>query len=162
MSEISTIDTSKFKFYKKIQKHYDTKCKDTMDKLIEPYVVQVDGNIVNISKDNKLELSSEYEHIGQYDKLLSMWFWSWGNNYVEKVKNNKNIRLFYKYVENNSDKFENTEAEIYHYLSINNSFYISESNIEFLLKFVLYLTNSKGYISYTNDNTIKYLIVKNH
>ena len=101
-----------------------------------------DSYIVELYKKDKLKLRAEYSVVGVYNIPLSVWYWAWNIAFINKslIINQDNIKVFLNRLEQEYSSFDPVEAEDYYYLLNNPNFYISDENINKIIKLVLYLT----------------------
>lgn len=146
---------SKTKYYTKIDTFFKNAKNDIEKKLdIEQeysynFTQEDDRHIVEISHNNKLKLKAEYNTIGIYNIPLSFWYWSWSLPFVNTKLTDKveKIKLFPKKLENEKDfnKFSPEELEELHFITSNNNFYLSSQNVNRIIRFAMYATNSLWY-----------------
>jgi len=121
-------------------------------------------HIVDVYKNDKLLLRASYEILGCYNIICSMWIWGWSLSYVEKnlVKNTKTAAKNLYKILSNGDITKDTEEYLY-YLS-NPSFFISHKNLNKLLNFGVYMTESKFVLPHKIDENkpkiIEFILIK--
>lgn len=162
--------------YKKIAKlmddNYDKsyeKIKKTITNLDEKqnYTYNyIDDNVIEILFKDKLVLKGEYCVLGLYNIQLSLWYWSWNIAFINKKLTKKpisNIKNYIDVINKNYDKFNVVDVEMLHYLLSNDNFYISNDNINKLIKLGLYLTKCAWFFPIKqydgNDNVIQYILI---
>lgn len=110
-------------------------------------------DLIDLFIGEKKILTADYEIIGYYNLINSMWRWGWSNPFVEKnlVTSEtiiKNINdTIYK-----SSELTDKEREIYLYFLNNPSFYIEKDNLDELLKMTFFYTKGKWFITRKNKN----------
>lgn len=112
-------------------------------------------NIVELYLDKKLKLRAEYNIIGLYNIPLSVWYWSWNIAFINKnvIKDVvSKLKSFANVLESDYKQFDMKEAEELYYLFSNDNFYISGSNIDKLIKIVLYLMNGVWILPINHKN----------
>lgn len=100
-------------------------------------------DIYDIKKNKKkLVLKAEYEILGCYNAICSIWTWGWAMSMVEKnlTESSRKIRNF-------SDKLEGSKRitsniEKYIYYCKNPTFYLSNKNLNEIYKLGIYATKS--------------------
>lgn len=157
-------------FSKKVNTHY-IKLKKDIEKKIEldkPYEYVFDKNYVELYLDGKFCMKCEYGIMGMYNIGNSIWYWGWGISFIDfsLVKFLDNVTNFEKILDKEYSKFDRVEAEELHYVITNSSFYISNNNIDKIIRLCLYLTKGLWYfpIKRCNDDgktcdKIEYIIV---
>lgn len=139
---------------------------DIKDYQVKPYRTPDDNNILDIMKDNVQILRTDYEVIGYYNTVGSIWTWGWANPYVEKdlTKKVSEIRKL-KDIILNCKNLNNDDKELYLYFITNNVFYILADNIDNFFKFVLYYTDGKWIVSRKHNtlapNMLEFMLIKN-
>lgn len=158
----------------KIEKYFNLKRKEIisivdLDKL-NKYNVDVvkyddklhNGNIIELSDKNNHSnrFLSTYFIAGYYNIITSTWIWAWANPYLEKnladklknkIKDNSLIGQIRKDV---------NKKELYNYFSTEDTFFISNKNIDELMKFILFVSNGLWFVSRKiNDNSLEILII---
>ena len=162
-------------FFDEINTYYDSintdmqkKIKNLNNKKNYEYVFSKNGStpVVEIYLDDKFILKAEYCIVGMYNVQLSVWYWSWNIAFINKKLTElpiKKIKNFIEEINDNYNKFKSVDAEILHYLLSNDNFYVTNNNIEKMLKLSLYLTKSIWYfpIKQTNneENSIQYILI---
>ena len=112
-------------------------------------------------------MKAEYEFIGVYNEKMSVWYWAWNNSFVDKnlTKISKDICDYTQIIKDNYRSYDIKEAEQYYYFCNNGNFYLSQENIEKLIKFTLWLKKGIWFypISHNNDGIVKteYIFIKN-
>jgi hypothetical protein len=106
-------------------------------------------SIVEIYDNQKLKLKAEYSVIGLYNVSLSVWYWGWNIQFINRnlVKKSNRAKKFSKLLKNdykqlNIDKYN---AEELYYVTSQGNFYISLKNIDKIIKLILYLTRAIWY-----------------
>lgn len=163
------------KFFDNINSYYNS-TNDDMQKKVHnlnnknnyEYVFSKNDDMqtVEIYLDNKFVLKAEYVILGLYNIQLSMWYWSWNIAFINKklteLPINK-IKSFINVLNDNYDKFNKVDAEMLHYLISNDNFYISNNNIDKIIKLGLYLTKSVWYFPIKqnddNINQLEYILI---
>lgn len=131
---------------------------------------EFDNNIVKLYLGNKLKFKGEYNILGIYNIESSVWYWSWGISFINKALTNQVVKIkeFSKELEDNYGQFDALEAEQLYYLISNNNFYISNINIDKIIKLGMFLTNGIWIFPYKknkNDSdgkqfdTIEYILI---
>jgi hypothetical protein len=143
------------KYYKKIDSFYKNAKNDIEKKLniINEYsynfTKENDRHVVEISHNDKIKLKAEYNTIGIYNIPLSFWYWSWSLPFVNKELLDKaeKIKSFSQKLEKEKDfdKFTPEELEELHFITSNNNFYTTSENINRIIRFAMYVTNSIWY-----------------
>ncbi len=145
-------------YYNSINDDIQEKVKDLSNKNNYEYVFSKNDDIqlIEVYLDNKFILKAEYCVLGLYNIQLSMWYWSWNIAFINKKLIElpvKKIKNFISIIDDNYDKFDKVDVESLHYLISNDNFYISNSNIDKIIKLSLYLTKSIWYFPIKqNDN----------
>lgn len=158
---VKLIDSNYDKSYEKIKKIIT----NIDDKQNYTYKY-VDDNIIEIFIKDKLILRGEYCVLGIYNIQLSLWYWSWNIAFINKILTNKpinDIKNYIDIIDKHYDKFNVVDVEMLHYLLSNDNFYISNNNINKLIKLSLYLTKGIWYFPIKqydgNNNIIQYIMV---
>ena len=146
------------KFYKKVDNYFKN-IKDDIQKKLDitkeyqyNFVEENGLNIIEISIDNKIKLRAEYNIIGLYNIPLSIWYWGYSLEFVNRKLLDKLqiIKEFSKKLEindkNNNGEFKPVELEELYFITSNNNFYCSSQNIDKIIKIVLYLTKGIWFI----------------
>lgn len=98
-------------------------------------------NIVEFYLNDKLKLKAEYNVIGLYNMTISVWYWGWNIAFINK-KLIYEISKIKQSVQNllKSNEIKNKDKEELYYLVNNDNFYISNENVNKILKLVLFCT----------------------
>jgi hypothetical protein len=160
------------KFIEKVNNYYNTTKTNIIKKMDIGknydfnFVEENNMNIVELYLDKKLKVRAEYNIIGLYNVPLSVWYWSWNIAFINKnvIKDVNKLKNFANTLNTNYDKFDMKEAEELYYLFSNDNFYISGSNIDKLIKIVLYLMNGVWILPINHNNgktmdRIEYIII---
>lgn len=144
------------KFYKKMDSYFKNIKEDIQKKLditkdYQYNFVEENGlNIIEIIFDNKIKLRAEYNIIGLYNIPLSIWYWGYALDFVNKklVDKLQIVKQLPKtLLDSDSDiHFSSVELEELYFMTKNNDFYCSSQNIDKIIKLVLYLTKGIWYI----------------
>lgn len=119
-------------------------------------------NILNIS-NNKFNLKTEYNIIGYYNPIDSIFIWGWANPFVEKdvtvnIKDSIKESISKK-------KIDKDYTELFLYFVNNATFYIKEENLDMLLKLVLYVDKGQWLVGVKNEDKspllIEFVLIKN-
>jgi hypothetical protein len=148
--------------YNKLKKDISQKIK--LDKKYD-FIFDEDNNknIVELKLDNKVKLKGEYNIVGLYNSTLSIWYWGWNIAFINKSKliDKEKIKEFKKLIEDNY--FNDINIEELYYLVSNDNFYISEINMNNLIKLILYLIDGVWIFPIKSENNkiinIKYIII---
>ncbi len=152
------------KFFDKINSYYisinddiQNKVKGLNNKNNYEYVFTKndDTQLIEVYLDDKFVLKAEYAILGLYNIQLSMWYWSWNIAFINKKLielPTKKIKNFIDIINDNYDKFDKVDVETLHYLISNDNFYISNNNIDKIIKLSLYLTNGIWYFPIKQNN----------
>jgi hypothetical protein len=113
-------------------------------------------NIISLKHDNK-EIQANYEIVGYYNIISSVWIWANANPFIEKdLYPNLNKILDQKESLIKSKSLESKDRELYYYFVSHNSFFIAKENIDILLKFILYHTQGLWIVSRLGDPNNKH------
>ena len=141
------------KFYKKIDNYFkdikdDIQKKLDITKEYDYNFIEENGiHIVEISLDGKMKLKAEYNVIGLYNIGLSVWYWGYALQFINRklVEKLQPIKNLVKTLEKDSNNFSPVELEELHFITSNNNFYCSSQNIDRIIRLVLYLTKAIWY-----------------
>ena len=159
------------KFFDTIDSYYNSINDDMKKKIIldnknnyEFTFSQNDNTqIVEVYLNDKFILKAEYVILGLYNIQLSVWYWCWNIAFVNKKSielSTDKIKTFINTLEDNYDKFNKHDAEVIHYLLSNDNFYISNDNINKIIKLSLYLTKSIWYFPIKqNSDLLQYVLI---
>lgn len=151
------------KFYKKVDDYYKD-IKDNIQSKLDinkEYEYIFDGDTVNIMLNNKIKIKAEYNIVGLYNIGLSVWYWGYSIDFINKKFTEKLdiIRKFPIILEKDSKEFSSQELEELHFMTSNTNFYCSGQNIDRIIKFVLFMTNSVWFVPIKNSDKIEYIIL---
>src|SRR5579871_3695402 len=106
------------------------------------YVFSETNNTVEIYVDENKKIKAEFAIIGMYNIPMSIWYWGWNIAFINKnlIKPLSNVKNFITVLNKDYDKFNPKEAEVLHYILSNGNYYISNKNLEKVIKIALYLT----------------------
>lgn len=118
------------------------------------FVEENNKNIVEIYIGKKLKLKAEYNIAGLYNIPLSVWYWSWDIAFINKnlFKELNKVKEFTEKLNIDFDQYDPKEAEEMHYLLTNGNYYISSSNIDKLIKLILYITKGLWIFQLNHSN----------
>ncbi len=153
------------KFYTKIDNYFKT-IKDDMQKNLDivkeynyNFITENNVNIVEIISNGKIILRAEYCIIGLYNIGLSVWYWGWGLDFINRKFLDKLqvIKEFPKILEKDDKNFNNLELEELHFITSNNNFYCSSQNLDRIIRFALYMLKAIWYfpVKYSDNQMDK-------
>jgi hypothetical protein len=152
------------KFNKKINHYYEHKEKK-ISKILDlndnfqclTYTDNNGNHILELIKNDKLILKAEYQLIGFYNIINSLWYWGWGIDMVDRslVKDVEKIKTFPNYIKNNMNIFDHKEVEKLHFRTENSSFFMDIKKVIELIKLAIYYLNVEWYatVCYGRDGT---------
>ena len=123
-------------------------------------------HLVDLFIKKKHILRAEYEVLGTYNLINSIWIWAWNTNQIEKKLTLYSSQIK-SYSENLTEKNTNSNPKIEEliYYGTTGSMFISYKNLEKFLKFCKIVINKNNIIPHTiepnNPKIIEYIIIKN-
>tara|TARA_B100002019_G_C21132976_1_gene529220 strand:+ start:36 stop:590 length:555 start_codon:yes stop_codon:yes gene_type:complete len=143
MSKNKNIFLNNINKYYKEKKEKINKIFDLKQQLKYNFTYNRDKNIhiVEIyNKNNKLIFQSNYDIVGLYNIVRSVWYWGYNISMVDQqlIKKSRNILNISKDIIKNYSKYNSKDIDIYHYYSNNGNFMIKSSNIPNIIKLGLY------------------------
>ena len=149
MKNTSNFNKEINRYYEKQEKDYSKKFDLTKSYASNTYIDNNGNHIIELIHDNKVKLKAEYELIGMYNIINSMWYWGWSIDLADRnlVKTSKKITEFPEYIKKNMDKFDLKESEDLHFKTSMASFYTDISAIDKLIKTFLYYLNAGWYLT---------------
>lgn len=131
--------------YSKIDKYYNSQ-KELMNKKFDTdknYTYQVNNNIIELFDNDKLIIKGEYQIVGIYNLISSIWVWGWNIQIVNRklVSSSEKIKEFSE--ELMKEKKNSQEIDELYYITSNGNFYTSPNNIEKITKVALYYLEGK-------------------
>lgn len=130
---------SKMEDYYKSQKELIKKKYDTE----KNYTYQINENIIELHDKDKLVLRAEYQLIGIYNIISSIWVWGWNIQFVNKnlISLSEKIKEFPEKLM--KEKNNSREIDDLYYITSNGNFYTSPNNVEKIAKFALHYLEGK-------------------
>lgn len=154
-------------YYKKSKAEFD-KYGITDNYNIEVFKTPENNNIADVMRDEKQLLRIDYEVAGYYNLINSTWTWGHANPFIEKdiTKSVDGLKKLKKVLlETNTKTLDTAHKELYIYFITNPVFFISRENIDKLIKFVIYYTDSKWMLMRKNNTKnpthLEFILVKN-
>lgn len=143
-------------FYKKVEDNVEKKGKNIDLNKNYKFKFHKDrsGNhIVELFDGDKSVLKGEFQLIGMYNLINSIWYWGWSIDFVDKqlTQTVKKVKQFPHEIKENFDKFDPVEADELHFLTSNGSFYTNSKRVDFLGKLAQYLMDGEMVISLCNE-----------
>jgi hypothetical protein len=140
---------------KQIKKSYD------VSKQYNHKFVTEDGGRHIIELIDKKEgstpvIRAEYEIIGVYDMITSVWYWGWNIDFVDRglVKTIESVKKIKSEIEKNYKGFEPIEADYLNFISSNGNFFTVNDRIQGLIKLALYECDAKWYIPIVHSDQL--------
>ncbi|ARF09865.1 hypothetical protein Indivirus_4_37 [Indivirus ILV1] len=142
------------KFYKKID-NYFTNIKTDIQKKLDTtteydynFINENDINIIEVISNGKIILKAEYCILGLYNIGLSVWYWGWGIDFINRKFSEKLkvIKDFPQTLEKDHNKFRDLELEELYFITNNSNFYCSSQNLDRIIRFALYMINAIWYV----------------
>jgi hypothetical protein len=156
MNNIKLIET----YYKKQYDYFNKILKYSDYEFIFSYIN--DKHIVDIyiNKNNnkKKILKAEYEVLGCYNIISSIWTWSWALSMIEKNLSSNSKKILDYGIKLKNNKKTNSEIQKNIYYLTNPSFYISDKNLLELYKLSIYITKNLWFITRKINNIEKGII----
>lgn len=121
---------------KNIEKYFDLK---------KNYTIQFVDNqqIAHIFVDGKLKMKVEYDFVGIYNIMCSIWTWAWNVAFIDLKLSHKSLEIIKYYDKLDGSKIAPKELERLQYLLTNGSFFVTSKNIDRILRLALYIIQSE-------------------
>jgi len=146
-------DTSEFnnmmeQYYKQQKEKHSDKIDLSKSYESNLYVDDNGRHIVELIYNNKVKFKAEYELIGFYNIINSMWYWAWSIDLIDRklAESSKKMRDFPNFIKNNMDKFNQKESEDLHFKTDMPNFFIDIDSINKLIKLTLYYLKQDWYV----------------
>jgi hypothetical protein len=142
-------------FYKKVEQHAEKKNKNidlNKNYKFKFHKDKSENHIVELYDGEKLVLKGEFQLIGMYNLINSIWYWGWSIDFVNKQLTEKvqTVKQFPNKIKQNFNKFDTVEADELYFLTSNGSFYTNSKRVDFLGKLAMYLMDGEMVISLCN------------
>lgn len=121
-------------------------------------------HIVDVYIDEKLVIRANYEVLGCYNIINSIWIWSWCISYIEDdLTENPKKSAKHEYGILSQNKITKDVEEYLYYLSMQ-SFFISYKNLKKILRLGQYMTKSLFVLPHKIDDDkpimIEFILIK--
>jgi hypothetical protein len=140
------------KYFNKQKEIYEPKIKSNLQYDVTTYL-ENEAHVVKLSHNNNIVIKFEYELLGYYNAINSMWNWGWATELIDRsiTLTSQKMQSLPEYIKNNIQDFDNKEAEDLHFKTSNPSFFIDFNNIDKLVKASINHLNSEWFIKVCSD-----------
>lgn len=135
-------------YFQKIQKNIKNKLDTDKTYSYKFYENNDKKHIIEIYDNDKFVLKAEYEYIGVFNIMTSVWYWSWNINMINKdlTKSSLEVKKLGEKIMDNYTDYNPREADELYYISQNGNFFTSIDVVKKIVQLSLYLTKSDYYI----------------